>query len=73
MTTAALTRPIELDPHLSLAQLVRYSGLSLRTPRGYVDGRPGAALPGYRDKSVVERLEDDRAVQQVRSSRLPRR
>lgn len=58
--------------YVSLADLAKYSGLSVRSLRRHIDGPPGEALPWYRDKIVVKLSEYDGGVQQFRSSRLPR-
>jgi hypothetical protein len=50
-----------LDPYLSLRALAGYSGLSVRTLRGFVDLPPDTALPCFRlpGKLLVRRSEFD--------------
>ncbi len=62
-----------LDPYLSLSRLSAYSGLSVRTLRGYVDGLPGEALPSYRPggKILVRRSEFDAWIAQFRTRGRP--
>src|SRR5712692_3662109 len=62
-----------LDPFLSLRALADYSGLSVRTLRGYIDGLPDEALPCYRvnGKILVRRSEFDAWIGQFRSRGRP--
>ena len=50
-----------LDPYLSLRALADYSGLSIRTLRGFVELPPDGALPCFRlpGKLLVRRSEFD--------------
>src|SRR5262249_55924508 len=67
-----LTAPA--DPYLSLRALADYSGLSIRTLRGFLDRNPPAtALPCYRlaGKVVVRRSEFDTFMAQFRAQGRP--
>ena len=60
----------ELDPFLSLRALATYSGLGVRTLRGYLTD-PGHPLPHYRigGKIVVRRSEYDAWAAQFKAFR----
>lgn len=62
-----------LDPFLSLRALADYSGLSVRTLRGYLDLAPHAALPCYRvgGKILVRRSAFDGWIEQYRTQGRP--
>jgi hypothetical protein len=62
-----------LDPYLSLRALAAYSGLSVRTLRGYLGLSPDQALPCYRagGKILVRRSEFDAWMEQYRSRGRP--
>jgi hypothetical protein len=62
-----------LDPYLPLRALATYSGLGVRTLRGYIDRLPDEALPAYRvgGKILVRRSEYDAWVAQFRAQGRP--
>ncbi len=67
-------RPYELaDPYLPLRALAAYSGISVRTLRGYLDGPPAEALPCFRvgGKILVRRSEFDAWIERYRSCGRP--
>jgi excisionase family DNA binding protein len=62
-----------LDPFLSLRALAAYSGLSVRTLRGYLELAPHEALPCYRvgGKILVRRSAFDAWIEQYRAQGRP--
>ena len=63
------------DPYLSLKALAGYSGISVRTLRGYLDLSPDEALPCYRlpggGKILVRRSEFDTWLARFRTRGRP--
>jgi hypothetical protein len=71
--SATLSPLADRDGNLGLTELAKYSGLSVRTLRTYLDGAPGEALPCFRvgGKIVVKRSEFDAWMEQFRSRGRP--
>ena len=63
----------ELDPFLSLRTLASYSGLSVRTLRGFAELPPDQALPCYRlpGKILIRRSEFDAWIERYRTRGRP--
>src|ERR1041384_1178379 len=63
-----------LDPFLSLRALAAYSGLSVRTLRGYLELPPHEALPCYRvgGKILVRRSAFDGWIDRYRTQGRPK-
>ena len=68
-----VTVSLPLDPYLSLKALAGYSGLSVRTLRGYLTD-PFYPLPCYRvgGKLLVKRSEFDAWMRRFRSTGRPK-
>lgn len=64
---------VPLDPFLPLKALADYSGLSVRTLRGFIERLPDEALPCYRlpGKILVRRSEFDAWIAHYRARGRP--
>ncbi len=70
---SAMSRSGPAASTMSLRDLAIYSGLSVRTLRGYIDLPPGEALPVFRvgGKIVVKVAEFDAWIEQFRAQGRP--